>query len=85
MRGRGYRSEARRRGRSAEGGTADGGGERLYRAEGGVGALADSDSDLRAHSLGGVSSKGPYLVLPNRDTTSVTLMGHCLTWRPNLP
>ena len=31
------------------------------------------------------SSKGPYLVLPNRDTTPVTLMGHYLTWRPNLP
>ena len=31
------------------------------------------------------SSKGPYLVLPNRDTTTVTLMGHYLTWRPNLP
>ena len=37
------------------------------------------------HHTGGLSSKGPYLALPNRDTTPVTLMGHYLTWRPNLP
>ena len=38
-----------------------------------------------AGAQGALSSKGPYLVLPNRDTTPATLMGHYLTWRPNLP
>ena len=30
-------------------------------------------------------SKGSYLVLPNRDTFTATLMAHCLTWHPHLP
>ena len=31
------------------------------------------------------SSKGPYLVLPNRGMTPVTLSAHYLTWRLHLP
>ena len=31
------------------------------------------------------SSKGPYLALPNRDTTAVALIAHYLTWRLHLP
>ena len=45
----------------------------------------NSDMEVENEVLTRMSSKGPYLVLPNRDTTPVTLMGHYLTWRPNLP
>ena len=31
------------------------------------------------------SSKGPYLVLPNRDMATATLIAHHLTWRLHLP
>ena len=31
------------------------------------------------------SSKGTYLALPNRDTTTVTLIAHYLTWRTATP
>ena len=37
------------------------------------------------HIRWGVSSKGPYSALPNRDTTTATLIAHYLTRRLHLP
>ena len=45
------------------------------RAKGGVGALAVSNDCPTGIVAGGVSSKGPYLILPNRGMTLVAQVG----------
>ena len=47
----------------------------LPQGEGRDGALADSNDCPTGIVAGGVSSKGPYLILPNRGMTPVAQVG----------